>query len=71
MHLPYQMYFVSNKITGQADYLVICFNILEDRCSQKKKQYQQMVANINRVNLDHQHIIELHKRHKEWETGEK
>lgn len=29
-----------------------------------------MVANINRVNLDHQHITELHKRHEEWETGE-
>lgn len=29
-----------------------------------------MVANINRVNPDHQHIIVLHKRHKEWETGE-
>lgn len=28
-----------------------------------------MVANINRLNLDHQHIIELHKRHEVWETG--
>lgn len=38
MHLPYQMYFVSHKNVRQANCLVVCFNILEDRCLQKNKQ---------------------------------
>lgn len=30
-----------------------------------------MVANMNRVTPDHLCITELHKKHKEWQTGKK